>query len=157
MATGSEAASALGSKSTAAAPALTRGQQQGYLTQYGDFFLGRTGQHCSSVCFSAGRSCSADLAVVGEDVFAALGLTCKPMPAQLLGATSTRYLFPGWISADENIYFGSCFNVEGSSGGGDVSCAEEWDSGSRVCRCPNEGCVHLTPFEWLRARVCTHV
>ena len=108
----------------------------GYLTRDGDFFLGHVGQDCSSVCFAAGRSCSTDLSNVGGDVFVALGLDCKDLPPQLSSATSSRYRFPGWISATENLYYGSCFNVDGVSG--DTECTDLWESGSRVCKCPDE-------------------
>ena len=114
---------------------------QGYLTETetGDFFLGHTGQDCASVCFAAGRSCSSKLGHVGEDVFATLGIpTCKPLPSQLESATTSRYRFPGWVSADDNMYFGSCFNVAGSVGGDNVPCTDSWDAASRICHCPDE-------------------
>lgn len=113
----------------------------GYLTKFEDFFLGHTGQDCASVCFSVGRSCSASLDSIGEDIFLSLGVSCQDLPPELDGATKTRYPFPGWISAPDNLYFGSCFNKQGATG--DVSCTEKWSAGSRICECIDERSVEM--------------
>ncbi len=109
----------------------------GYVTKAGDFFLGRTGQDCASVCFLAGRTCESSLDVVGRDTFVQLGLECHDLPAELTGATTSRYPFPGWISEQDNLFYGSCFNVNGAVGG-EVQCSAKWDAASRVCRCTDD-------------------